>query len=90
VPLRLDGHGYSPAVLRTICQAAGRLQSHADAAFALSLASVKISPRHVQRIALEIGTELARKRDEKVIQQRRRELPVRATHDGDCVVRIWT
>jgi hypothetical protein len=77
VPLRLDGHGYSPTLLHLICQAAGRLQSHADAAFALELAEVKISSRHVQRIALEIGTELARQRDEQVIQQRRRELPVR-------------
>jgi hypothetical protein len=60
-----------------ICTAAGRLQSCADAAFALDLADVQISSRHVQRIASEVGAEMASKRDEKVIQQRRRELPVR-------------
>jgi hypothetical protein len=68
-----------------IAQAAGRLQSCADAAFALDLADVKISPRHVQRIASEIGTEMARKRDEKVVQRRRRELPVRVAATPEAV-----
>jgi hypothetical protein len=34
-----------------------------------------ISPRHVERIAGEIGHEWIRQRDQKVIQRRRRELP---------------
>jgi hypothetical protein len=68
-----------------ICEAAGRLQSCADAAFALDLAGVKISSRHVQRIASQVGTEMARKRNEKVIQQRRRELPVRVAAAPEAV-----
>jgi hypothetical protein len=71
--------------LRMICQAAARLQSCADAAFALELADVKISSRHVQRLASEIGTEMAQKRDEKVVQQRRRELPVRVAAIPEAV-----
>jgi hypothetical protein len=62
--------------LLLIAKAAGRLPSAEAAAFALELADIDVSARHVQRIALEIGAELVRKRDEKVIQQRRRELPV--------------
>jgi hypothetical protein len=68
-----------------ICQAAGRLQSCADAAFALDLAEVKISARHVQRVASEVGAEMARERDEKVARQRRRELPVRVAAVPDAV-----
>jgi hypothetical protein len=68
-----------------ICTAAGRLQSCADAAFALDLADVKISSRHVQRIASEIGSEMANKRDEKVVQRRRRELSVRVAATPEAV-----
>jgi hypothetical protein len=68
-----------------ISKAAGRLQSCADAAFALELAGVKISSRHVQRIATEVGAQMAQKRDEKVVQQRRRELPVRVAAIPDVV-----
>jgi hypothetical protein len=60
-----------------IAEAAARLKSATDAAFALHLAGVAISSRHVQRIAKEVGDELAQVRDHKVLQQRRRELPVR-------------
>jgi hypothetical protein len=35
--LRRNGHGYSPAVLPMVVEAAGRLPSFADAAFALHL-----------------------------------------------------
>jgi hypothetical protein len=59
-----------------IVEAAARLGSFADAAFALHLAGVQISSRHVQRIALEIGTELIGQRDHKVLLRRRRQLPV--------------
>jgi hypothetical protein len=68
-----------------ICQAAGRLQSCADAAFALELAGVQISSRHVQRIASEVGAEMAHQRDEKVAQRRRRELPVRVAATPEAV-----
>jgi hypothetical protein len=53
------------------------LPSAEAAAFALELADIQISSRHVQRIAAEIGGELIRRRDGKLEQRRRRELPVR-------------
>ena len=62
-------------MLQKIVEAAARLHSFADASFALHLAGVEISSRHVQRIAAEIGAELAAARDQKAAQYRRRELP---------------
>ena len=75
--LRLDNHNYSPTALQMIVEAAARLHSAADAAFALRLAGVEISSRHVQRIAREIGGELAQQRDHQAAQHRRRQLPAR-------------
>jgi hypothetical protein len=83
--LRLDSRGYSPAVLQMIAQAAARLHSFADAAFALDLANIPISSRHVQRIASEVGAELAKQRDQKVAQRRRRTLPIRVAATPDVV-----
>jgi hypothetical protein len=75
--LRLDNHNFSPSILQMIVEAAARLGSFADAAFALHLASVEISPSQVQRIAVEVGSAMARQRDHKVLLRRRRQLPVR-------------
>ena len=75
--MRLDSRSYSPAVLEMIVEAAARLHSCEHAAFALGLAGIEISARHVSRIVAEVGTEMARRRDEKVVRRRRRELPVR-------------
>jgi len=72
--LRLDGHGYSPAVLQQIVTAGARLHSFSDAAFALSLTGLSISARHVQQLTQEVGRELAAARDEQAQQRRRREL----------------
>jgi hypothetical protein len=72
--LRLDNHNFSPALLQRIVEAAAHLGSFADASFALHLAGVIISSRQVQRIAVEIGSELARQRDRKVWLRRRRQL----------------
>jgi hypothetical protein len=83
--LRLDNHGYSPTVLQRITEAAARLHSFADASFALHLAGVPISSRHVQRIALEMGAELAQQRDHKAVKQRRRELPARVAAPPEVV-----
>jgi hypothetical protein len=68
-----------------IAEAAARLHSAADASFALRLAGVAISSRHVQRLAGEIGGELAQQRDHKVVQQRRRELPPRVATPPEVV-----
>jgi hypothetical protein len=43
----------------------------------LHLAGVDISPRHLGRVAREIGAEMAQKRDEKAVAHRRRQLPPR-------------
>jgi len=68
-----------------IAEAMGRLHSAEQATFALQLAKIDISSRHVQRIAQEIGNEMACQRDNKVIQQRRRELPVRVSVTPEVV-----
>jgi hypothetical protein len=68
-----------------IAEAMGQLHSAEQATCALRLAKIPISSRHVQRIAQEIGNEMACRRDEKVIQQRRRELPVRMSVTPEVV-----
>jgi hypothetical protein len=50
------------------------LHSFADAAFALGLAGLSISARHVQHLTEAVGTDLARRRDEQAHKRRRREL----------------
>jgi hypothetical protein len=76
--LRLDGHGYSPALLQKIVTAGARLASFADAAFALGLSGLAISARHVQQLTHEVGTQMAQARDEQAHHRRRRELTPRA------------
>ena len=68
-----------------IAAADAKLHSAADASFALHLAGVEISSRHVQRIALEIGAEMARQRDDKAVQHRRRELSPRVAAAPEVV-----
>ena len=75
--MRLDGHGYSPALLEKVVTAGARLHSFADAAFALGLAGWSISARHVQHLTEEVGTDLAHQRDERAEKRRRRELKPR-------------
>jgi len=60
-----------------IAEAQAKLHSAKAAAYALNLAGIDISSRHVQRIAGEIGGELQAQRDQKTVQHRRRELPAR-------------
>jgi hypothetical protein len=72
--------------LKKIVEAMGQLHSAAQATFALKLARIEISCSQVQRIAKEIGNELAQQRDAKVVQQRRRELPVRVSVMPEVVV----
>jgi hypothetical protein len=83
--LRLDNRSYSPAVLQLMAEAVGRLSSFADAAFALSLARISISSRHLGRIAGAIGNDLAGQRDEKVVRRRRRQLPARVAAPPEAV-----
>ena len=64
-------------MLQRIAEAAARLQSAAEATFALHLAGIEISSRHLQRLAREIGGALAQQRDHKALHHRRRALPAR-------------
>jgi hypothetical protein len=72
--LRLDGHGYSPAVLQLIVTAGARLHPFAGAAFALSLTGLSISPRHVQELTGQVGAALAALRAAQARQRLRRQL----------------
>lgn len=83
--LRLDGHGYSPALLQKIVTAGARLHSYADAAFALGLCGLSISARHVQQLTHEVGTDLTRTRDAQAEQRRRRQLPPRVDTTPEVV-----
>jgi hypothetical protein len=56
-----------------IVEAGGRL-SFADAAFAVSLTGLQISPRHLQHLTELVGAELATARDEQALARRRRQL----------------
>ena len=82
--MRLDNHAYSPAAWRLIAEAAGRLGSFADAAFALELAGLPLSLQHVRTLALEVGAELAQQRDAQAARGRRR-LPVRVAQTPELV-----
>jgi hypothetical protein len=65
--LRLDAHGFSPAILGKIVRAAARGPSFECAAESLAdEAEVAISGRHVARIAHAIGAELKQERDRRV------------------------
>jgi hypothetical protein len=71
--------------LQRITEAAARLSSFTEAAYALQLAGVTISSRHVQRIAAEIGAELTTRRDAQAAAYRRRELPARVAAPPEVV-----
>jgi hypothetical protein len=65
--LRLDSHGYSPAILDKIVTAGAELKSFALAARMLAkLAEVRICARHVGRLTEAIGGELQTLRDQGV------------------------
>ena len=68
-----------------IAEAAGELQSFADAAFALKLAGVPITPRHVGRVAHELGAEMVQNRNDKAVQHRRRKLAARVAAPPEVV-----
>jgi hypothetical protein len=60
-----------------IVEAGGRF-SFGDAAFALQLAGVSISPRHIRQLTVLVGDELAAARDAEAVAHRRRQLPPQA------------
>ena len=65
--LKLDEHGYSPTTLYHILYATAEVKSHHKAAKLLDvLDDLPISGRHVNRLAEEIGLEMAAQRDRGV------------------------
>jgi hypothetical protein len=68
-----------------IVEAGGRF-SFADAALALQLAGVSISPRHIRHLTLLIGAELAAARDAQAVAHRRRQLSVQEAPPSPTVV----
>jgi hypothetical protein len=73
--LRLDGHSYTPDLLRRLVTLAGKLSSAEQAAVALQVAAdVSISGRHVQRLTREVGDDLTQRRDAQALLHRRRQL----------------
>jgi hypothetical protein len=86
--LKLGTHGYTPAALNKIVQAAGQVKSHAVAAKVLrAVGEITISSRHVNRLTEEIGMELAAKRDgetDDYVHHRRTE-PSRPSPDVAAV-----
>jgi hypothetical protein len=74
--LRIDGHGYSPAVIDKIVSAGGDCKSFRHAAAQLKkLAELPISQTHVSNLTHEIGRELIAARDAQAERNRYRQLP---------------
>ena len=66
LPLKLDGHAYSPKVLHKIVETASHVKSFEVAAHLLEVnAEIAISSRHVNRLTQMIGQELQESRDER-------------------------
>jgi hypothetical protein len=79
--LKLDEHGYSPTAMFHILYATAEVKSHNKAAKLLDvLDDLSISGRHVNRLAEEIGTEMAAQRDRAVedFVHHRRQPPLAA------------
>lgn len=74
--MRLDSHGFSPAICGKIVRAAVRHTSFATAAESLNdEAEITISGRQVERIAEEVGEQLQHQRDQRVEAFREKPAP---------------
>lgn len=61
----MDAHGYSPTILHKILSATAEVKSHQKAAKVLgALCELPISGRQVNRLAEEVGLEMAAQRDQ--------------------------
>jgi hypothetical protein len=78
--LKLDTHGYSPALLHKIIGTAGQVKSHELASRVVHLVGdIHISGRHINRLTEEIGTEMQAQRDRETEDyvHHRRQPPTR-------------
>jgi hypothetical protein len=74
--LRIDGHGYSPAILDKVVTAGGDCKSFQHASRQLKkLAEVSLSQTHVANLTHQIGRELTEVRDDQAQRHRLRQLP---------------
>lgn len=74
--LRIDGHGYSPAILDKVVTAGGDCKSFRHASGQLQkLAELSISQTHVANLTHQIGRELIAVRDQQAELHRFRQLP---------------
>lgn len=73
--LKLNGEGYSPALLRKIVSQGGRYAFKEGAHNIEELAEVQISDRHVQRLTERIGKEWAQRRDQEIEDYKQDRLP---------------
>lgn len=74
--LKLDAHGFSPALLEKILLMAGRADSFEGAAEALrSVGEISISARTVNQLSAQLGGELAEQRDRRTQAYQSRSLP---------------
>jgi hypothetical protein len=74
--LKLDAHGFSPALIEKILLMAGRADSFDAAAEALrSVGEISISARTVNQLSAQLGGELAEQRDRRTQSYQDRPLP---------------
>lgn len=77
--MRIDSHGYSPAVITKAVKAGGGSKSFKHAAEQMTdLAEVPMSHTQVARLTHEIGRGLAAERDQQAERYQRRDLPAKA------------
>ena len=82
--LKLDAHGYSATILHKILSATAEVKSHQKAAQVMGvLCELPISGRQVNRLAEEVGLEMAAQRDQATAAylHHRRETPTAAVPD---------
>jgi hypothetical protein len=82
----LDEHAFSSSVVQRIVTAAARFSSFRDATDAVRMTGVSISENQVRRLAHEVGRELIARRDQKVVEHRRRQLEPRTAVVPEAVV----
>jgi hypothetical protein len=82
----LDEHAFSSSVLECIVTAAARFSSFRDATCAVQMAGIDISENQVRRLAHEVGRELIARRDQTVVEHRRRRLEPRTAVVPEAVV----
>lgn len=74
--LKLDAHGFSPALLEKILLMAGRADSFEAAAEALqSVGEISISARTVNQLSAQLGGELAEERNQRTQAYEQQPLP---------------